>query len=191
MEAVAAYPLCWPSGRPRTTARKRALFKVPSFTAARAGLLEELERMKAANPILSTWIKLRLDGSLVPSQKYTDPGVAVYFDYKGKQVCFACDRWTLVEDNIHAITLTINALRGISRWGTGDMVDAAFAGFTALPAPSESWQTTLGVPFNATLDQAEESYSRLAMIRHPDRGGTHESMAKLNEAIERARKELA
>jgi hypothetical protein len=49
-------------------------------------------------------------------------------------MCFACDRWDSVADNVQAIRKTIEALRGIERWGTGDMVQRAFAGFVALPS---------------------------------------------------------
>jgi hypothetical protein len=31
-------------------------------------------------------------------------------------MCFACDRWDSVGDNVYAITKTIKALRGIERW---------------------------------------------------------------------------
>jgi curved DNA-binding protein CbpA len=47
----------------------------------------------------------------------------------------------------------------------------------------------LGVRPGATLEEAEAAYSRLALVHHPDRGGSDEQMAKLNAAIEKARKE--
>lgn len=48
-------------------------------------------------------------------------------------MCFACEKWQDVYGNIYAIGKTIEALRGIERWGTGDMVEQAFTGFVALP----------------------------------------------------------
>src|SRR5262245_54177038 len=63
-------------------------------------------------------------------------GSAVYFTHKGRQMCFACDRWDKMEDNLHAVSKTIEALRGIERWGTGEMVQQAFTGFVALPGNS-------------------------------------------------------
>ena len=64
-------------------------------------------------------------------------------------MCFACDKWRDVYDNIYAIGKTIEALRGIERWGTGDMVEQAFTGFVALPSPKSPWEI-LGVPSRAT-----------------------------------------
>jgi hypothetical protein len=49
-----------------------------------------------------------------------DVGVAVYFSYRNQQRCFACDRWNRIQDNMQAISKTIEALRGIERWATGD-----------------------------------------------------------------------
>lgn len=188
-----SYPLTWPIGRPRTNSRATSRFKVPGLGQVRDELLAELHRMGARNVILSTNLKVRLDGLPYADQRQPDdPGVAVYFTYKGKETCFCCDRWRKIEENLRAIAHTIEALRGIARWGTGDMVDAAFAGFQALPAytPAPPWRETLGLANGCTLDDAEEAYRRLAMQHHPDRNGTHDMMTALNGAIERARKEL-
>jgi hypothetical protein len=38
-------------------------------------------------------------------------------------MCLACDRWDKVQDNIYAIAMTIEPLRGIERWGSGSMVE--------------------------------------------------------------------
>ena len=40
----------------------------------------------------------------------------------------ACDKWDSIRDNLHAVAKTIEALRGIDRWGTGEMVDAGTLG---------------------------------------------------------------
>lgn len=191
---TSAYPLTWPPGRPRTSYRTRSKFKVQSFARVRDELLNELALMKAKNVILSTNLKLRQDGLPLADQRQpNDPGVAVYFRYKGERdVCFACDRWTKIEDNMQAVKHTINALRGITRWGTGDMVDAAFTGFEALPAPrapDPPWWFTLGIDRGATLAECEAAYKRKAMEHHPDRGGKHDEMVRVNNAIEAARRE--
>ena len=95
---------------------------------------------------------------------------------------------------MHGIALTIGALRGISRWGTGDMMEAAFTGFTALPAPGQTtargWPEVLELPLDATLDKAKENYRRLSMIRHPDRGGSEDAMSELNWAWTQAQEAL-
>lgn len=195
-----AYPLCWPEGRPRTAEPQDSRFDV-TLGSARNKLMAELRLLGATNPVLSTNIALRQDGRPIVNQgEPEDPGVAIYFVYNGKQTCFACDRWTLVRDNVQAVRKTIEALRGITRWGTGDMLDAAFNGFQALPAPGEHsrppWREVLGLldlqdaaPAEL-LAQADAAFKEKAKERHPDRGGTEEEMADLNFAIRQARDEL-
>ncbi len=187
---IEAYPLCWPEHRPRTQPynRETARFDT-SFARARGNIVRQV-KLLVANPfrepdtIISTNLPLRRDGlPMAAFKKIDDVGVAVYFTYKGEQRCFACDRWNAIADNMQAISKTIEALRGIARWGTGDMLAAAFTGFTALPAPGRSeWFQTLGVTPTASLDECRAAYRRAAGEAHPDRGGSHERMAKINAA---------
>lgn len=60
-----------------------------------------------------------------------------------------------------------------------------FGGAPRSSAPT-GWRATLENPTD--LAAAEASYRRLAKVRHPDRGGTHEQMVELNAAIEAARR---
>lgn len=184
-----AYPLHWPVHRKRHQYRERSKFKV-TFDRARKLLRAELERMGAHDVILSTNVQLRLDGNPYADRKApADPGVAVYFKYKGNSMCFACDRWDTVCDNIWAIHHTIEALRGIARWGSGDMLEAAFTGFQALPAPAgKEWWDVLQCTRDNSLEVIEQQYKRLARDHHPDNGGSSEKMAELNAAVSEARK---
>lgn len=116
-----------------------------------------------------------------------DPGVAVYFTYKGKQTCFACDRWDRIEHNLRAIFKTIEALRGIARWGTGDMMDAAFSGFTALPGPmamgmDKPWHAVLDVEPDAPHQIVLEAYRFERSNHHPDKGGDSARFAAVQRA---------
>lgn len=192
MSEVTRYPLCWPIGRPRTSSPQRSPFTCPGFGQVRDELLAELRRLGAANVVLSTNLRLRGDGLPYAEQRQpADAGVAVYFRLKGRELCLACDRWRKIEENTRAIQKTIEAIRGIGRWGTGDMIASAFQGFEALPAHTPPpWRTTLRLGESATLADAESAYRRLSLDAHPDRGGSAESMSALNDAIERARKEL-
>ncbi|MBD3609597.1 MAG: hypothetical protein HUJ30_03520 [Gammaproteobacteria bacterium] len=116
-------------------------------------------------------------------------------------MAFACDRWDLIQDNIHSIGKTIEALRGIERWGASDMMARAFSGFTALPSPeqvqSETWRDVLQMgnrlPHETdedVLNMAERHYKLLRSDYHPDKGGNPDMFRKVNEAIKQARKEL-
>ena len=188
---VTAFPLQWPAGRKRSRYPKTPAFGSRhglSLARARDEVFKQIRLLGGRLPILSSNLSLRLDGLPYASQPQPeDAGVAVYFTYKGKQHCFACDEWRKVEDNIFAIAKTIDALRGIERWGTGDMLERAFQGFVALPSPAQWWHvlgfdTTVGL----RLEAVEERFRQLAMQRHPDRGGSTDAMAELNWARDKA-----
>lgn len=184
-----AFPLYWPEGRPRTAEHRRQRSRFSTgFGAAVNLVVNELRLLEAKNAVVSTNVPLRRDGlPLASAKRVEDTGAAVYFLYKGKQTCFACDRWDKVEDNIYAIAKTIDAMRGIARWGTGDMLAAAFTGFTALPPPG-NWRTVLGNP--TSIEELDKNYRVLARLAHPDVGGNDAEMAKLNQARDAARREL-
>lgn len=193
MSEIVRYPLCWPPGRPRERSRSRSRFKVASFTRVRDELLNELKLLRAQRVILSTNLRLRQDGLPLAGQAQpADPGVAVYFTRKGRDLSFACDRWCKIEDNMQAIRHTIEALRGIERWGTGDMVEAAFAGFAQLPVhtPPAPWHVVLGVPAHAPTADVNERYRALAKQHHPDRNSGDDSKAKkINAAYQAFKRE--
>ena len=190
MSDATRFPLSWPANRPRTRHPARSKFKVQSFARVRDELLNELKLLGAKSVVLSINLRLRLDGIPLAGQAQpADPGVAVYFSYKDRAVCFACDRWNKIEDNLQAVRHTIEALRGIRRWGTGDMVDAAFTGFAQLPpGPSaravalRPWWEVLGVTNQTATDDATARYRLLAKEYHPDRNpGDSQAAAKYAE----------
>jgi hypothetical protein len=196
-----AFPLQWPAGRARREhwKREKAQFDT-SMAAARDGLFNELKLLGARHVVLSSNVALRLDGKpYANGPRVDDPAVAVYFSYRDRQMCFACDRWNRVEDNVQAIRKTIEALRGIARWGTGDMLQAAFTGFAALPPPivagmKRPWREVLGFPPLATVSESMVTarYRQLASEHHPDReGGDPAKMAELNRARDEALKEIS
>lgn len=193
MAGIEAYPLAWPEGWKRTRIRSGARFK-QSFTGARDFLFAELHRMEATNCILSTNLQLRRDGLPLANQRNPeDAGAAVYFSYKKRGMVFACDRYARIEHNIYAIALTIEALRGIERWGASDMMERAFTGFTALPASTQtrSWRFVLGLPDfgDVTRQMVEEHFRARIRFCHPDTGGSHEAMIELNSAREQGQRE--
>src|ERR1035441_10176563 len=124
-----AFPLQWPTGRPRTQYPARSRFDTSQERAQRT-IVEEVRRMGGSQLVISTNIELRRDGMPYANRREpSDKGVAVYFDYKKRPMCFACDRWDRIGDILYAIAKTIEALRGIERWGSGSMVEQAFTGF--------------------------------------------------------------
>ena len=188
-EAIEAYPLTWPQGWPRKQSyqRSRAKFstsgRVLSVMDGIQRVLLELERLgvKRDDLVISTDIPTRLDGLPRSDRTVTDPGVAVYW-LKGKATrCMAIDRYDRVADNLAAIAATLEAMRAIERHGGAEILDRAFTGFVALPAPEQWWQV-LGVAENATGGEIDAAYRRLAALHHPDRGGDSAQMARINTA---------
>ena len=199
-----AHPLQWPAGRQRTKYRKHGQFnkKVPtgkgwsrsqelSVADATRRLQDELDRIGARYPVISSNVELRLDGLPRSGQpEPDDPGVALYFDLKGEPHCLPCDTYKRVADNIAAIAKHIEATRAIERYGVASIKEM-FAGFHALPAPNQAesalWWNVLGVSQGASIEEIETAYRKKAKAAHPDSGGTHAAMAELNAARRQAR----
>ena len=187
---IESFPLCWPEGWKRTPVnlREKSQFR-RTTNDVRNFLKEEVRRLGADRLIISTNMPTRLDGEFYASARNPeDPGVAVYFTYKKKPMCFACDRHPSLRENLHAIAATINALRGIERWGASDMMERAFSGFAQLPAAS--WRSVLELGESPTRAEVEYNYLKLARLHHPDKGGDAVKMAEINKARDAALKEL-
>ena len=177
------YPLHWPTGWPRTPPLKRekAKFEV-SFAKARDELLDELMRLGSGGVVISSNIPVKRDGLPYASYKEpSDPGVAVYFRVGKKSTVLACDRWLWVRDNLRAISLHIEAMRGINRWGVGS-VEQAFMGYQSLPASLQEWWQILEVLPDDPLPTIKAAYRQKALKFHPDTGGNVERMAAINRA---------
>jgi len=209
-ETIEAYPLSWPAAWPRTAAhqREQARFygttsvsrtdwqgklqtyhnkRGKTITEARDFLRAELDRLEAREVVISTNVELRRDGEIRGGRTSpADPGVAVYFKLKGQDRCFPCDKWSSVADNLWAIAKSIEAMRGLSRWGAERMVDAAFTGFKALPETTGGtpWWETLDCNAEASVETIRAQYRKLAMQRHPDKeGGSDEAFRALQVAL--------
>jgi hypothetical protein len=221
---VEAYPLSWPEGWTRTASHlrkagsqfvtretvyqdnhswKTSRAVTPDY--ARRLLVDELGRLKARGMIISTNVPLRADGEMhagAARVKISDPGVAVYFQLKGKPMVMAADAYDNIAANLRSLGLAIEALRQLERHGGGVMMERAFAGFTSLPAPEGSapkrpWWTVLNygedpeTRLDLSVDEVKARYRTLAKRRHPDSdGGSHELMSELNEALVDAERDL-
>ncbi|TCU34034.1 J domain-containing protein [Rhizobium azibense] len=207
---TSAFPLKWPTNRPRKQAsqRKRAKFnreahngryaekKSLSVADALSRLQSEIDAVGGRYPVISSNVELRLDGLPRSGQReQDDPGVCLYFDLKGKPMALPCDTYDRVADNIAAIAAHMEATRKIERHGVAT-VSEMFAGFEALPAPAaarnRTWRQVLEIGTSGPVlaENVEAAFRHLAKKAHPDAGGSHETMSELNRAREEAMKEL-
>lgn len=198
MSAPTQYPLHWPRNRGRTphSQRRGAAFskRVGNFSKDLSiedsckRLQSELDALGVDDFILSTDARPRLDG--VPrSDGIEDPGAALYFKHKGKDIVFAGDVFDRLADNIAAIAKHIESLRGQDRWGVGT-IQQAFAGYAALPSPNPHWTLLFELPLTAGKPEIEAAYRRLAKIHHPDTGGSDAAFAQVERAHDQALRDI-
>jgi len=182
------YPLSWPIGLPRSATPARSRFDTPEERVKR-DLQQQFVLVRATDVVVTSNSELRRDGRPYANQRIDDVGVSVYFKRKGRAQVIACDRWNSIRDNLQAVAKTIEALRGIDRWGTGEMVDAAYAGFTAIPAnatagrPKRAWYQVLGVSPDAPREVVEAAGKAMQRKTHPDTGGTAGDFQEVQDAI--------
>lgn len=126
----------------------------------------ELRHLKARNIVIEAGYRpdqIRNDGWPRSGVSPSHPGCVLYFDSPDGALCFPCGTYGRLEHNMHAIALTLTALRAIDRYGA-TMGHEQYRGFTALPAP----------PKQITLEDAAEFIaansicSTAAIINHPE-----------------------
>lgn len=205
------FPLQWPEGWKRTTGwqRQRSMFE-PHFVDDRDRVIHWLEK-RGSRVVITSNLPTRNDG-LPYYARTDDPGIAVWWVEKGHERVIACDRWLRADENMRAIAKTLEAMRGLDRWGANEIMERAFSGFAALPAGSgeehvptptprkKPWREVLGGSMLAAawpeLDKeellvlAKSRHRKLITQHHPDRGGDPAIAAELNAALDEAEKEL-
>lgn len=205
---IEAYPLQWPFGWPRRSSgdRVRGRFSKGERIHTAGGSTYNRQRSVTVSDgvrrvreqlrmfgildddiVISSNIPLRLDG--LPrneAREPDDPGVAAYWQYpdgSGRR-CIAIDTYLTAADNLAAIAATLDAMRSIERHGGAEILDRAFTGFAALPAPDAArpWHVVLGVAAHEATDAVRMAYRRAASAAHPDKGGSDARMAEVNAA---------
>lgn len=213
--SITAYPLTWPAGWKRTSPdrRIRARFskgdrqynQSSNSSWMRRRELTISEGVKRVigeiaklgindyDVIVSTNVRTKSNGlPYSDNSAIQDPGAAVYWKSKNRQQkCMAIDRYDRVADNLGAVAATIAAMRMIERHGGAEILDRAFTGFVALPAPQQ-WYHVLGFDDEdkVSLSEAESRYRDLAKKHHPDHGGDAGKFSSITDAINTARERL-
>lgn len=198
-----AYPLSWPVGWPRSKSRKSAQFtryknRLDVSDGANR-VFAELEKLKVklSDIVISTNIKPGLGSrSLTRADQVSDPGAAVYWnDKQGRPRVMAIDLYDRVADNLAAIAATLEAMRAIERHGGAEILERAFTGFQALPAPGavRPWSEVLGFKPGSiiTREEVEIAYKRLRSLHHPDKpGGNADQFNQVQQAYKQALEQM-
>lgn len=214
------YPLSWPAGWKRTPPHIRVRAKFGratrhgsdsgSYVPGRAlTIAEAVDRLRAEigrlgvlgeDFIISTNVKLRLDGfPRGDASEPADPGAAVYWQRPEDKThkVIAIDIYDRVADNIAALAATIEAMRAIERHGGAVVLERAFTGFDALPAPGQTavrgWREVFGFLDGSKVvsgEQLQNAYMRMRLEAHPDRGGSPERFHEVQTAYDQARQEF-
>jgi hypothetical protein len=196
------FPLTWPAGWRRTKEPRDAAFKherrALSVWDGYQRVKEEL-RMLGAVPesiIISTNIEVRKDG--FPRSDRGEPadrGVAVYWKTNAKDPIhkvMPIDHYHRVADNLAAVAACLWSIRAMERHGGSFIVERAFTGFLALPAPN-TWRNVFGLEAEGqpTLAEVRVMFKHRAKTAHQDNGGTDAQMSELNWAMKEAERELS
>lgn len=195
---VTEYPLCWPENKPRAAERLDRSYRSSYFGTGRV----PMTRARAYAAITSELQRWRIDRfviSMSPGYRHgpSDPGVALWWDHPGRGLrVLACDQYARPHDNLYAIALTLDAMRGLERWGAYSMEQAIEGAKLALPPPAGSseivWRKILGdVPKGIekvdALAVINARYRRMAQ----EAGNDEKEQLRLNLAVEAARQEFA
>lgn len=119
------------------------------LTQARAErfMLEEIHRIGGRDVVLELDVTdkhFRVNGTLRADARPDTPRVQVFFELDGQTMRFSAGQYTDVASNLQAIGKTIQALRGIDRWGA-TKGGQQYTGWAALP-PGGDLAATLTTP---------------------------------------------
>ena len=142
-------------------------------------LRRELDELAAEAPILQVAIdssQFRLDGFPRQTARATHPGIILTLpESKYGPLSYPCDRFHTWQDNLRAISLALEALRKVDRYGVTKRGEQ-YAGWKQLPSTSsglteaEAFQVLLAA---AGVDEPTNSAAQLLRIArgvaHPDR----------------------
>jgi hypothetical protein len=189
----------WPGER--TGSGKRAHFRT-KYEQTLDRLEYELGKLQARDTIIQvdnlTINDIRNDGW--PRGGWQprggNQGVVVSFDSPKGAMSFPCDRYSEWRHNLHAIALSLEALRAVDRHGV-TMGNEQYRGWARLEAPNGNGkmdresalrfiEALAGAPFGpaVTREIIADVCRALKIRHHPDRGGSHDTFVKIGQAEE-------
>jgi alkylhydroperoxidase family enzyme len=187
-----SYPLDWPSRVPRTASSER---RPSPFRLCPTEALQELKRelhlWSVAEASMTTDSVPSGDGIHIRLVN-DDPGVTLRWHKDEEEWELAADHFNSLWANVTAIAREIASMRRAERHGAHPCTRHRGSRLSARPinVDPDTWWAVLGLSRTASAASIQCAYRRLALIRHPDRGGTHEAMSMLNWAYRSALDEV-
>ncbi|RCK68302.1 hypothetical protein DT076_16785 [Desertihabitans brevis] len=170
---------------------ERSRFDSPWSKTVR--LLErEVELMQGRGLVVQIDLReadFRLDGNVRAKATVATPRVRVLFDTPDGTIVFQAGRYTRWRDNVRAVGLSLEALRGVERWGA-IQGGAQYKGLLQLEAGGgmstddavallRQWAPYSEVPANASY---ESLWRRARANAHPDRSHDPDAFHAVIEA---------
>ncbi len=187
-----AYPLRWPSQVPRTSASDR---RSSPFRLAAIEALDELKRelyLWGVKEAFLTTDSLPTGDGIFIRLVHDDPAVSLRWFKGDDEWEVAADHFSSLWANLTAVSREIASMRRAERHGAHPCTRHRRPRISAEPinADPSTWWAILGLPRTATAPSIQCAYRRLALVRHPDRGGSHAAMTELNNAYRTALDEV-
>jgi hypothetical protein len=122
--------------------------------------------------------------------KPSERGGTVTLKYvkNGRTVTLPMSRQATAKDNLRVLYLAVEAMRMNDKREIGDVIQDAYLQLAAPESFIDPYEL-LGIRPDTDIEIAEAAYKAKVRKAHPDAGGSEEQMKKLNDAIEKIRKE--
>ena len=195
-----------PTGRwpvPMTKNRKRSRFD-STLSQTTTMLSAELRHLRAENPVMQIALEekdFRIDGMPRAHARPEHPGVILSMNTPHCPISMPCDTFTTWQDNLRAITLSLNALRTVDRYGVTRRGEQ-YTGWTQIEAGPDLALVQSALNLLAAVTRTEkldaESQEARGQIKHlfraasrashPDTGGDREQWERVSQAGDVLRK---
>lgn len=182
----------WPGKK--TSSRQRARFRTRHTDTLR-DLSRELDHLVARQVVIQADCgesEIRRDGMLRADARLNSPAIILSFNSKHGPLSYPCDTYISWQDNLRAITLALEALRAVDRYGVTKQAEQ-YKGWQALPPPAnigmtlEQARAFIALTVGAIVrwderDQVEAAIRCAEMKTHPDRGGNGTAFKQVQAA---------
>lgn len=191
----------WPGKKTDSYRREKSRFDT-AYTKTLDLLERELNFLGAKDILVQAFFRredIRNDGWPKSNARPAEPGVIISFINRSKKtISMPCDRFKDWESNLRAITLSLESLRRVDRYGVTQGGEQ-YRGWEQLPpAPPQVKEMTVDLASiiisnycprhsaNDVLmrkDYCEAAIREALLKAHPDKGGTHETYLMVYQAI--------